>query len=95
MIVNPIKNLEKYEIVENQDIFKYKVIMIECNFILDEHLDKAKETQHIHWSQLKPIIESHPNNKFILYHFSLRYKPSIIEDFFKDKPSNCYPWISK
>lgn len=77
------------------DIFKYKNIMVECTFVHDDHLQNARDNQHMHWRDLKPIIESHPDNNFILYHFSRRYKTSYLEKFFENKPSNCYPWISK
>ena len=68
----------------NPTLFDYKIIIIECTFLYPEHLDKAKNTQHIHWDELKPHIESHPEITFMLIHFSLQYKDAEIYEFFKD-----------
>ena len=74
-------------LVDDNEIFKYKTIIIECSFILDEDYDHAMKKKHIHWRDLRPFIESHPDNEFILIHFSPRYKQSEIIEFFKQFPS--------
>jgi ribonuclease Z len=71
------------QILEDKTIEKYKNIMIECTFILDEELEQADKTMHIHWKSLEPYVRSHPNNNFILYHFSQRYSKQEVIDFFK------------
>ena len=67
----------------DENIGKYKNIIIECTFIDDEHKKEAKETNHMLWSNLKPFIIAFPNTQFILCHFSMRYKDSEIIEFFK------------
>lgn len=72
-----------YTVLSNKAIEKYKTIMIECTFLVDDDLEQAGLTQHMHWSQLKPYVLSHAETTFILYHFSLRYKKSQINSFFE------------
>jgi ribonuclease Z len=83
------------KILENNALWKYQTIMIECSFIFDDELPQATLTKHIHWSQLKPFILAHPETFFILYHFSQRYKKSEIKDLFdKENLSNVHAWIN-
>ena len=80
----------------NPDLFEYKSIIIECTFLEDDDLEQAQMTKHCHWRTLRPIIEAHPEIQFVLYHFSMRYKPQEIVDFFKEGGenylSNVHPW---
>lgn len=79
---------------QHEYIFKYPHIFIECTFIQMEHIKEAKKDKHMHWSDLKKIIIDHPENNFILYHFSLRYDIAEIRDFFKhESVSNIHLWI--
>lgn len=83
------------EILLNPEISKYSTVMIECTFIDDDEFERACQTKHIHWSQLKDYVLSHPDITFILYHFSSRYKKEYIKDFFDGLViSNVVPWIS-
>ena len=86
------------EIFENKTIEKYKNIMIECTFINDEDIERADKVKHIHWKHLEPFVKSHPNNTFILYHFSGKYKKIELHDFFKNViangMTNVIPWIN-
>lgn len=84
------------EVFSEKEIEKYPVIMIECTFILDDEIKRADETKHMHWNYLKDYVNKHPDITFILYHFSSRYKPSVIDDFFKKLDiKNVIPWISE
>lgn len=80
----------------NPELFDYTNIIIECTFLLDEDLDQAEKTKHCHWTTLRPIIEAHPETIFVLFHFSLRYKPEqIVEFFHPEGPNflpNVHPW---
>jgi ribonuclease Z len=85
------------KVLLNENILKYKTIMIECTFILDDELEQAGLTKHIHWQYLKPFILAHPEIYFILYHFSQRYKPEEIQAFFeplRHEIPNFHAWIS-
>ena len=85
------------EILKNEEIYKYKTIVIECTFFKDEDYDNACKTKHIHWKDIEEYIKNHKDNNFILIHFSQRYDKSEIENFFenyiKDFP-NLIPWIN-
>ena len=79
----------------NPDLFLYKSIIVECTFLDDDDMIQALRTKHCHWKTLKPIIESHPQNNFILYHFSTRYKPEDIIFFFnkdENRLANVHIW---
>lgn len=69
-------------------IFQYPTIIIECTFLNSEDLPHAKKKNHIHWEQLKDIIENKPN-KFILIHFSKKYTWLEVKNFF-DKQNKQY-----
>jgi ribonuclease BN (tRNA processing enzyme) len=66
----------------NKNIEKYQNILVECTFLYDEEEKKAKEKCHMLWKNLKLYIDSHPDNNFILYHFSMMYKAKEIINFF-------------
>lgn len=68
----------------NPTILDYAVIFIECTFLLDDELDLSKEKKHIHWRDLKPIVVGNPHIQFVLFHFSQRYEPSDIANFFEN-----------
>ena len=68
----------------NPTLFDYKIIIVECTFLYAEHLQNASDTKHIHWDELKPYIEANPNITFMLIHFSMQYRDSEINEFFKN-----------
>ena len=82
----------------NPELFDYADIIVECTFLEDEDIEQADKTKHCHWSRLKHIIRSHPDNNFILYHFSCRYTVQEIDSFFRvDGPNyfqNCHIWTN-
>jgi ribonuclease Z len=85
-------------VFEDDDIFKYPIIMIECTFFLPDEIKDAIRKDHTHWEQLKPIVQSHPQNKFILFHFTQAHKDNEINDFFKhefeiNQITNVIIWI--
>jgi ribonuclease Z len=73
------------KILENQEIYKYKTIIMECTYIYDteEEIKLAKINKHMHWTNIKDIIQKHNNIQFILIHFSMKYTKKEIEEFFK------------
>jgi ribonuclease Z len=73
------------KILQNQEIYTYKTIIIECTYIYDieEEIKLAKINKHIHWMNIKDIIKNHNNIQFILIHFSMKYTKKEIEEFFK------------
>jgi hypothetical protein len=91
--------------VFNDDIvFDYPVIFVECSFLGDPDgslTDQARHRKHIIWKNIMPIIKAHPDNLFVLYHFSARYTSSDIRAFFakyqikgnKSYIPNIHPWV--
>ena len=80
---------------ENNELFKYKYIMIECTFLSENDIENAKNTKHMHWNDLKIIVKNNPNIIFIIYHFSQRYNSRLIKEFFEiENIKNVIPWIS-
>lgn len=72
-------------VFEDIEVFKYPIIMIECTFFLPDEIKDAIHKEHTHWEQLKPIVLSHPQNKFILFHFTQAHKDNEINEFFKNE----------
>lgn len=72
-------------------------VIVECTFLLDEELDNAHKTKHIHWQELEPYVSKYEETEWILIHFSLRYTDEEINAFFKEKQqkySNLRVWTS-
>jgi len=74
-------------------IFQCSTVVVECSFIAcDMHEAEAEKHAvgrgHIAWSQLRPIVESHPEIDFILIHFSERYSDSDLRTFFTSASSS-------
>lgn len=61
---------------------QHKTVVIECSFIDDASINRARETKHMHWNDLKPFVEKHPDTLFLLTHLSLKYSASFLFDFF-------------
>jgi ribonuclease BN (tRNA processing enzyme) len=60
--------------------------------IMEKEEQNAKRRKHIHWNQLRPIVEQHPNILFVLIHFSLKYSSLQIRTFFANYP-NVHPML--
>jgi len=65
---------------KNAAIFRAEVLMIECSFITDEHLDRAARYRHIHFDDLAEFAEKFENELIVLTHFSRRYERRDIRD---------------
>jgi len=77
----------------NPGILAYPVVWIECTFFMDDELENAIATKHVHWAQLKPIVLANPKTLFVLFHFSQRYRDVEVAAFFqKEKIENIYWW---
>ena len=84
------------KVLENNSIFKYPIIMVECTYIGPETIDLIKSKKHIHWNELVPYIKKYSDTTFILYHFSKRYKSDEIWEFFnKISLKNIVIWAEK
>lgn len=74
----------------------YPLVIIECTFFDKEHYVEACQRKHLHWDDLEPIIKTTPNTKFILGHFSSRYKDEYLHKLateIKTKYKNVQLWL--
>ncbi|MEV2268528.1 MBL fold metallo-hydrolase [Nonomuraea africana] len=85
----------------NQWLFEYPVIITECTFLEDAELERANRIGHTVWSQLRPVVEAHPQTLFVLTHFSLRHSDRQVLEFFRQqweqagtaRPDNVLLWV--
>ena len=82
----------------NPCILDYSTVFIECTFIKDGEEATAVAKKHVHWKQLKPYVLDNPDVRFVLFHFSLKYKDQEIKDimdveFKKDGITNVDLWL--
>lgn len=85
------KVFERYPLLLKQ----HKIVIVECSFIDDKSEQRAKETKHLHWDDLKPYVEDNPQILFVLIHFSLKYKSLELRRFFVDQSrhKNIHPML--
>jgi ribonuclease Z len=70
---------------QNPWLFEYPVIITECTYLEDQERERAERNGHTLWSQLRPVVEAHPNTIFVLIHFSLRYSDAEVLAFFQQE----------
>ena len=56
---------------------EYNNIIIECTFWFQEHKIEARKKLHLHWDDIKPIIQKFPLKNFLITHISPRYNKEI------------------
>lgn len=61
-------------IFNNEDILSYPEIIIECTYFEKNDLVMANKKKHMHWLNLKRIVESNPDVKFNLIHISAKHR---------------------
>ena len=64
--------VEVFDLAKNPAIFKSPIVIVECTGVdpVKQAPDEIAKRGHVHWSQLEPIVKSHPSIKFIIIHFS-------------------------
>lgn len=75
---------------------QHKVVVVECSFMDDASIERAKITTHMHWNDLKPYVESNPEVMFLLTHFSLKYSSLRLREFFcvqQEQYDNIHPML--
>jgi len=58
---------------QNDALYRAEVLMIECSFIADGHVERAAMYRHIHFSDIIEFAERFENACIVLTHFSRRY----------------------
>lgn len=75
---------------------QHKTIVVECTFIDEADIERARTTTHMHWNHLQPYVEAHPRTMFLLTHFSLKYSSLKVREFFnmqQEKYPNIHPML--
>ena len=75
----------------NPTLLDYPAIIIECTFYDASDRERAAKTRHIHWQDLRPVVEANPQTHFVLVHASAR-----VSGGFSDTPvglDNVTIWI--
>ena len=60
------------------ELFRAKVLLLECSFLLPEDRDRAREYAHIHLDDVVARASRFENEAVVLTHFSQRYGPAEI-----------------
>jgi ribonuclease Z len=60
--------------------FRAEVLMIECSFLAEHHLDRAAKYRHIHIDDIADFADRFENDLIVLTHFSRRYSREEIRD---------------
>jgi ribonuclease Z len=60
------------------ELFRARVLLIECSFVAPEDRDRAREYAHIHLDDIAGRASLFENEAIVLTHFSLRYRPEEI-----------------
>jgi ribonuclease Z len=67
-------------------LYKARVLLIECSFVLPDDVDRAREYAHIHLDDLVERAELFENEAIVLTHFSLRYRVDEIREALRRLP---------
>jgi ribonuclease Z len=55
------------------ELFRARVLLIECSFLLEEDLPRARAYQHLHLQDFLENADRFENEAIVMTHFSLRY----------------------
>lgn len=68
------------------ELFRARVLLIECSFFAPEDVERAHAYEHLHWSDFLDRAALFQNEAIVLTHFSLRYRPEEIRAAFRELP---------
>jgi ribonuclease Z len=69
------------------EIFRARVVLLECSFLKPEDKDRAREYAHIHLDDILERAHLFENEAVVLTHFSQRYRPEEIREALSAIPS--------
>ena len=70
------------------ELFRARVLLIECSFLAPEDKGRAREYAHIHLDDIAERASFFENEAIVLTHFSLRYRPEEIFKALESLPKN-------
>ena len=68
------------------ELFRARVLLLECSFVADEDRARAKEYAHIHLDDILARADRFENEAVVLTHFSQRYGPEEIREALRAIP---------
>jgi ribonuclease Z len=68
------------------ELFRARVLLLECSFILPEDRDRAREYAHIHLDDILARADLFENEAVVLTHFSQRYSSEQIREALRAIP---------
>jgi ribonuclease Z len=69
------------------ELFRARVLLIECSFVAPEDRDRARKYAHIHLDDIADRASLFQNEVIVLTHFSLRYRPEEILEALETLPA--------
>jgi len=60
------------------ELFRARVLLIECSFLGPDDHDRARRYEHIHLDDIAERADLFENEAIVLTHFSMRYRPEEI-----------------
>jgi ribonuclease Z len=69
------------------DLFRARVLLIECSFLGEDDRERAKKYDHIHLDDIAARSSLFQNETIVLTHFSLRYRPEEIFEALRTLPA--------
>jgi ribonuclease Z len=70
------------------ELFRAKVLLIECSFLLAADVDRAPRYQHLHLEDFLDRADLFENEAIVLTHFSQRYRCEEIRDALQRLPES-------
>jgi ribonuclease Z len=68
------------------ELFRAKVLLLECSFLLPDDRERAREYAHIHLDDILARADRFENEAVVLTHFSQRYGPAEIRQALRAIP---------
>jgi ribonuclease Z len=68
------------------ELFRARVLLIECSFLLPEDRDRARVYEHLHLDDFLERADLFRNEAIVLTHFSQRYRPAEIREALRSLP---------
>lgn len=68
------------------ELFRARVLLLECSFLFPEDRDRAREYAHIHLDDILARVDRFENEAVVLTHFSQRYSPEEIRQALRAIP---------
>ena len=74
---------------QEEELCSYGTVVVECTFLgpteglTQEAIEeRCRRDGHVSWAQLAPLVARHPETRFALIHFSIRYSAAAIRQHF-------------